>query len=183
MRQLKRMSLNQNESLRRMTSWQFWPEYSSIAPLIHNDKRWWPEAPLIHNDRAWWPEALLIHNDRACTWPEAPLIHNDRAWWPEALLIHNDRAWWPEAPLIHDDIRWWPEANSYIMIEHGGLRPHSYIIMGRWAHVGGFIMGSQWPTRESAQSHHLNSNFLLLRRVDGSKQIRKLSLLLSCLFV
>ena len=30
MRQLKRMSLNQNESLRRMTSWQFWPEYSSI---------------------------------------------------------------------------------------------------------------------------------------------------------
>ena len=106
-----------------------------------------------------------------------------RAWWPEALLIHNDRAWWPEAPLIHDDIRWWPEANSYIMIEHGGLRPHSYIIMGRWAYVGGFIMGSQWPTRESAQSHHLNSNFLLLRRVDGSKQIRKLSLLLSCLFV
>ena len=29
-RQLKRMSLKKNESLRRMTSWQFWPEYSSI---------------------------------------------------------------------------------------------------------------------------------------------------------
>ena len=55
--------------------------------------------------------------------------------------------------------------------------------MGRWAYVGGSIMGSQWPTRESAQSHHLNSNFLHLRRVDGSKQIRKLSLLLSCLLV
>ena len=30
MRQLKRILLNQNESLRRTTSWQFWPEYSSI---------------------------------------------------------------------------------------------------------------------------------------------------------
>ena len=31
MRQLKRMSLKKSESLRRMTSWQFWPEYSSIS--------------------------------------------------------------------------------------------------------------------------------------------------------
>ena len=55
--------------------------------------------------------------------------------------------------------------------------------IGRWAYAGGSSMASQWPTRESAQSHHLNSNFLLLSRVDGSKQIRKLSLLSSCLFV
>ena len=34
MRQLKRMSLNQNESLRQMTSWQFWPEYSSIQAAV-----------------------------------------------------------------------------------------------------------------------------------------------------
>ena len=49
--------------------------------------------------------------------------------------------------------------------------------------VGASSVGSQWPTRESARSHHLNSNFLLLRRVDGSKQIIKLFLHLSCLFV
>ena len=54
--------------------------------------------------------------------------------------------------------------------------------MAWWAYVGSSIMGSQWPTRDSAQSHHLNSNALLLRRVDGSKQVRKLSPLLSCLF-
>ena len=54
--------------------------------------------------------------------------------------------------------------------------------MGRWAYAGSSIMGSQWPTRDSAESHHQNSNFLLLRRVDGSKQVRKLSSLLSCLF-
>ena len=47
---------------------------------------------------------------------------------------------------------------------------------------GAPLWGSQWPTRDSAQSHHLNSNFLLLRRVDGSKQVSKLSPLLSCLF-
>ena len=48
--------------------------------------------------------------------------------------------------------------------------------------VGASSVGSQWPTRESARSHHLNSNFLP-RRVDGSKQIIKLLLHLSCLFV
>ena len=36
MRQLKRMSLKKNESLRRMTSWQFWPEYSSIVAAAVN---------------------------------------------------------------------------------------------------------------------------------------------------
>ena len=48
--------------------------------------------------------------------------------------------------------------------------------------VGASSVGSQWLTRESAWSHHLNSNFLP-RRVDGSKQIIKLFLHLSCLFV
>ena len=43
-------------------------------------------------------------------------------------------------------------------------------------------MGSQRPTKDSAQSRHQNSNILLIRLVDGIKQTRKLSSLLSCLF-
>ena len=43
-------------------------------------------------------------------------------------------------------------------------------------------MGSQRPTKDSAQSRHQNSNILLIRLVDGIKQTRKLSSLLLCLF-
>ena len=43
-------------------------------------------------------------------------------------------------------------------------------------------MGSQRPIKDSAQSRHQNSNILLIRLVDGIKQTRKLSSVLSCLF-
>ena len=44
------------------------------------------------------------------------------------------------------------------------------------------VMGSQRPTKDSSQSRHQNSNLLLIRLIDGIKQTRKLSSLLSCLF-
>ena len=45
-----------------------------------------------------------------------------------------------------------------------------------------FRYGSQRPTKDSLQSCHQNSNIFLLRLIDGIKQTRKLSSLLSCLF-
>ena len=62
-----------------------------------------PEAPLIHNERAWWPEAPLIHNDR------------DDGLRPHTHTMIDDDGLRPHSYIMieHSGLR----PHSYIMIE------------------------------------------------------------------